>query len=1226
MRVPARSVPCVLCLLVCLWVRAGYAIETPTSYGEAAKVDTPIVRVPFMKKPPVIDGVMEKGEWEDASALSGFWYDFAQAKFYFMAPVQTQLQVYCGYDKEHLYFCFTSPVYPVNFWLRARGRFPDVLTHPLYGVLWDDHIELELRPWHDIARGFQLGLLRWDVNPINTVVDWYWSPNLGDNKRWVSQAKVRSLADGKRWIIEIAIPMKNMIVGNYTGKDDDGNPYVKIPPPDGTAWRAWFVRGIGGNGKFFNAFDNHVWNTTKTKLIFDSQAPSFQINELGPIMEDVIDLHLTVKNHNSRSETVRIGFFVESAEGTIYSSYEAPELKEGMVELRPGEVRQIRLRQPFPGISRDGNVLWFDVRSAGRPAKTLFRTRLIRFHSMDGGEVEGVSFRNRRVEVIAKLRPPRKDFDFRWNWSPYTKRIAGVVDKGIHGASDEAKRAVEAKLLVMKNNEDEDLVKEARVPFNGNFACFLADVPELVDGESYKLSLLLFDKNKRIVGERNPEPFTFKVEPWQNNKLGLDDVVWEPFTAVRKLADGFETLNHRFTLAPSGLPAQIFIKPNVREVPLEKRADPAAMPPAELLAIGRGPQLRAPIRLEAVVDGKRVPAQIVSPAKLVRQWRSEFDYAAQLKIGPLDARLVTRYDCDGSMHCRLVYGGDAPVKIDSLEMVMDVDGQTDLFLSATKGGMAGADVWECRIPGRAGVVWDSTQTDMELFYTKFIPWFWFGSADRAWSWWCDSDQGWVLDKTGASMQLERDAAGKVTWRVKFVNHPAEIRGERTIDFRMLTHPAKPQPANARLLAWHYRGDTWAAGYQVEPLDLSDEYLKRRWRQASGAPKDLPYEKAATWRKDTPPWYRYGQWRNVGVTRELDRSWEDKATYLYERQIRVGRRVGGWMDEYWPNFGKSDNLASGSAHLRDPATVGERELPWHRGWNTDHMRNMYKRIARCYAANNVPNRNCTWANNAATLLESFIWDTMLVEECGSDHRSFEVDMVAQFPNSAYRYMAHHWSGLVAHQLPGPIRATPGDDKRLDRQYYGRSLINDIGTCFDGPHGRIQQQEQAIRLLTCLADFGFFEDQGTEFLPFWRNGQWVKMGEFKRTDLENALSNDLCVSVYRRALDDGTGYKAIFVIMNETLRPLEVPLHILDPQRILGGPNTLTAPAVLARADLPKDLAAWWTDTTAPQKDVPALMDLESGDVVLGNPGKAEVYGPIYVPSHEYRILYAESRAK
>ncbi|MFM8708392.1 MAG: hypothetical protein ACKOHK_10000, partial [Planctomycetia bacterium] len=116
------------------------AEETPSSYGAPAKVDTPILRLPLMKAAPTIDGVMEKGEWDDSSALSAFFYDFAQADFRFMAAPQTQVEVYGGYDRDHLYLAFTSPVFPVNSWFKARGRFPDVLNHPLYGILWDDKL------------------------------------------------------------------------------------------------------------------------------------------------------------------------------------------------------------------------------------------------------------------------------------------------------------------------------------------------------------------------------------------------------------------------------------------------------------------------------------------------------------------------------------------------------------------------------------------------------------------------------------------------------------------------------------------------------------------------------------------------------------------------------------------------------------------------------------------------------------------------------------------------------------------------------------------------------------------------------------------------------------------------------------------------------------------------------------------------------------------------------
>ena len=176
-----------------------------------------------------------------------------------------------------------------------------------------------------------------------------------------------------------------------------------------------------------------------------------------------------------------------------------------------------------------------------------------------------------------------------------------------------------------------------------------------------------------------------------------------------------------------------------------------------------------------------------------------------LRIGPIDAELLTRYDCDGSLHATLIYGSDAPVKIDRLELVADIAGTVDLVLSETGTGMGdiGADRGECSLPDKPGVLWDSTMTKMELFYSRFVPWFWFGSADRGWSYYSDSDKGWILDRDGSAMQLERDRTGDVTWRVVFVNHPAEVEGRRTIEFSILTHPAKPKPENFRRHAWQY---------------------------------------------------------------------------------------------------------------------------------------------------------------------------------------------------------------------------------------------------------------------------------------------------------------------------------------------------------------------------------------------------------------------------------------
>jgi len=193
-----------------------------------------------------------------------------------------------------------------------------------------------------------------------------------------------------------------------------------------------------------------------------------------------------------------------------------------------------------------------------------------------------------------------------------------------------------------------------------------------------------------------------------------------------------------------------------------------------------------------------------------------------------------------------------------------------------------------------------------------------------------------------------------------------------------------------------------------------------------------------------------------------------------------------------------------------------------------------------------------------------------------------------------------------------------DKRLDRQHLGRALLNDIGVCYAGPHGRFVHCEQAYRLIRKLHDFGYFAaDNQTEFIPFWRSRGVIAYGEEPP-----AKSNDVYVSVYRRPLADGQGTKALIVIMNERFKPAAERLTIADAPRILGGPNTLKTRALRATVEMPDALQGWWQGLAGRDGDAPALMDFETGECVRGQ--DANAYGPVYVPYHDFRVLYAESR--
>jgi hypothetical protein len=179
-----------------------------------------------------------------------------------------------------------------------------------------------------------------------------------------------------------------------------------------------------------------------------------------------------------------------------------------------------------------------------------------------------------------------------------------------------------------------------------------------------------------------------------------------------------------------------------------------------------------------------------------------------------------------------------------------------------------------------------------------------------------------------------------------------------------------------------------------------------------------------------------------------------------------------MDEYWPvSFGCSNNIAAGNAYMPDLAEVDENELPYQSEFLTEYKRRHYKRLARVFKKSNVPQRQHTWANNAAAYLESFIYNCLLVEGAAGWNRSYELDNVAQYPASLYRYLAKAYTGLVTTHIYDETPITPGDDPRLDRQILGRALLHDSGCLRAGRTAPSRTRCTACASCACCAVSGF-----------------------------------------------------------------------------------------------------------------------------------------------------------
>ncbi|MFO7870219.1 MAG: hypothetical protein R6V03_02165 [Kiritimatiellia bacterium] len=248
-------------------------------------------------------------------------------------------------------------------------------------------------------------------------------------------------------------------------------------------------------------------------------------------------------------------------------------------------------------------------------------------------------------------------------------------------------------------------------------------------------------------------------------------------------------------------------------------------------------------------------------------------------------------------------------------------------------------------------------------------------------------------------------------------------------------------------------------------------------------------------------------------------------------------------------------------------------------------------------------------------------------------SHRKDCISLYPLALFRALAGLHTGLTLRLEPNVRELADDYEPGMDRQVLGRALLHDIGVDIRG----LNQPAEFLRVTRALREFGFFEDDGlTEFIPYWRAGEFVRYGgSFDPSSSFNLTTSNpsagTYVSLYRRPHGKGKkkGVQVLFVIVNEKNESVRQRLSVLDVERIFGdGPGRLHGAGIMRELDygrVPED-SDWGMKAVLgrPAYHKTGLLDLEMRGLVrsASNKGQAaEIYGPIHVPRHDFRLLLA-----
>jgi len=582
--------------------------------------------------------------------------------------------------------------------------------------------------------------------------------------------------------------------------------------------------------------------------------------------------------------------------------------------------------------------------------------------------------------------------------------------------------------------------------------------------------------------------------------FGLLHVSGEEGTAAIRL-DGtkVQTPKHIFAIAPTGLPEQITIKADTAELPLELRHKNAEVQETDLRAIGRGEQLREPVRIVVKVAGQETVAEPVKPCEPKLEG-GRVIAKAKLKAGKVALELAITYASSGRMDVELSYSGG---KVDALAIVLDLAGAVDTVIpgAPVSDKVEAYSAAEFAVGTDEGLAWANTYESPPEGVRNLpgvLSRAYVGSGDRGFTWLVpDPKQGFVVNEKAPSMMLGCDKTGQVRWSIFLVNRETKLRKRQTASFNILTHPARAKPKGVRHKVWMA---------PLENLPRADKVL--------------------------------------------------------------------------------DRMAAGGA---DEATA---------------------------------------IQNAIVSLEG--------PACG-DALSAEQNLAATYPVSLFRYLAGTHTGLSARLRTNAHKLVkPGQSPAADRMALGRALLHDIGV----DAASLAHLAEAAVVVKALEEFGCFRDDGmTEFIPYWRTSDIIRYGEQFVADDTFALDTEdplarVHLSLWRRPR--GRGSKALIVVVNEFPKPVREQVYVLNRSRLLRGANTVRAREIVASWDMlaiPAN-SDWSRRRLQGQvlshggskgSDVSLLDMRDKGFVRQAKDEKGlEIYGPLYIPAHGFRILYAAGK--
>lgn len=640
-----------------------------------ASLPLPEMTVTKTANAPVIDGVLSPGEWDQASACTGFILVGENT----LAHVQSI--AYITYDDTYFYVAIKNYREAGLPLLGKRARKPDDAA-----IVFDPSNEIWFTPPAAQAMTFQSLF-----NAYPAVFDCKMIPSVGYTAMsWSGKWQIASTESTDNWIVEAKALISAFEVG---------------PIKDGATWRALFTTDTLGLADKFRAWAPGGGFADITRhgfLHFKTNAPAFKLLGIESLCQGKVDFPMQItgpaQGNAAVTVTVRTGDMSAGANDQTYNK---------TISVANGTATMFNLT----GAIATGGFCEITAKTGD----------MVLYHQVIPFAADGFV---RQAPAAIETTPYQTPFGLSSFYAPISKRLLVKIDRlympqradavtGVAIVKDKDGKVVAQRPIgIFKNDFSEFPINLSNqtipVQTEADWKQSQATKTTIPAPAEYTLEVTLTTKDgKEIASTNMPLKLMGYQFEWQNNTVGVSDKVIAPWTPMA-LNKGMLTMwNKTYALNGLGLADKI---------------------------VNAGQRQLNSMKIIAVLNGKEVEVK-ASKAQMVKQTEAALDFTGSGQAGDLQLSVKTHTEFDGYVLNTMTIEAKKPLQLDRLSLVITMPKREAPCFVTTAGGWAAVhgftpDKWDSRETALGSMRYNFVPylfvTDSDRGFT------WFGDNTKGW--------------------------------------------------------------------------------------------------------------------------------------------------------------------------------------------------------------------------------------------------------------------------------------------------------------------------------------------------------------------------------------------------------------------------------------------------------------------------------------------------------------